>query len=99
MKRIRLSQSAEADLDEIWAYYATQSANFEVADKQIESLELTFRLLGRNPSAGRARSDIEKGVRCLPSNSYLVYYKVMRSDLVILRVLHGMRNQNAAFSL
>ena len=49
----RLAFEAEADLDDIWYFIASQSGNPEVADRFIDSLSVRFLLLARHPHLGR----------------------------------------------
>jgi toxin ParE1/3/4 len=55
-------------------------------------------MLGRMPKAGRARSDVAAGLRSFPVDKYLIYYRQReRGRISISRVLHGKRDQRAAF--
>jgi plasmid stabilization system protein ParE len=60
MKRIRVADLAERDLDEIWAYVAKQSQSIEIADSVIESLTTPFYSLHiplrQEPAAMRSNS-------------------------------------------
>ena len=51
-----ISSLAEADLDDIWYYIATQSGSVEAADRLIDSLTRRF-LLANHPYIGRARDE------------------------------------------
>ena len=42
--------SADADLDDIWDFIATESGNLETADRFVESLTKRFYLLASNPT-------------------------------------------------
>ena len=64
----RVSPQAEADLDDIWYYIATQSGTIEVADRLIDSLTHRFFLLVSHPYIGRVRDeDFGIGSRTFPS--------------------------------
>jgi len=52
MKRIRVSDLAERDLDEIWYYIAKNSHSVEIANGIVESIAAHFLLLARTPEAG-----------------------------------------------
>jgi toxin ParE1/3/4 len=97
MKRLRVSHLAERDLDSIWHYIAADANNIDVADQVIDSMVGHFAVLARQPQAGRAREDIDSGVRSFPSGNYLIYYRELRSHLVISRILHGKRDQLSAW--
>ena len=76
MKHGRVSQAAEKDLGEIFAYWA-QRADMNVADRLIEAIIERFWLLGEYPDSGRAGEDIAPGVRCFPAGQYLIYYRAL----------------------
>ena len=53
----RLSPEAEAELDGIWYYIATESSSMDVADRFIDSLTRRFYLLALSPYMGRRRDE------------------------------------------
>jgi len=63
MKRIRVSDLAERDLDNIWYHVAKASGSMEIANGVVESITETFSLFARTPEAGTSRDGIERGVR------------------------------------
>lgn len=97
MKRIRVSRHAARDLDRIWQYVAADANSLEVADQVVDSIVGHFALLAKQPQAGRAREDIDSGVRSFPSGSYLIYYRELKSHVVVSRVLHGKREHLGAW--
>jgi toxin ParE1/3/4 len=94
--RYRVSENAERDLDEIFAYWA-ERASLEIADRVIDKITDRFWLLGEHPNAGRASDDVAAGVKCFPAGKYLIYYRVTRRGTDILHVFHGARDQRKAF--
>lgn len=97
MKRIRVANLAEQDLDDIWYRIATQSSSIEIANGLIETITETFPLFASTPKAGTRRDEIESGVRGFPVGRYIIYYRESGDFLVISRVLHGMRDQKLAY--
>ena len=97
MKRIRVSALAEQDLDGIWYYAAKNSGSIDIADRIIDSIAAAFSLFARVPEAGTARDEIDPGVRGFPVGSYIIYYRVIGSYIVISRVIHGMRDQMTSY--
>jgi plasmid stabilization system protein ParE len=97
MKRFRVSDLAEQDLDAIWHYIVTESGSIEIADGFIDTLTEHFALFTHTPEAGTARSDIAEGVRGFPVRNYIIYYRVEGSHVLISRILHGSRDQFSAF--
>jgi toxin ParE1/3/4 len=98
MNRVQVSGLAERDLDDIWYEIAKRSGSMDVANGVVDSITETFPLFARNPDAGRRRNDIEPGVRSFPVDKYIIYYRKSGENLVISRVIHGMRDQKTAYS-
>jgi toxin ParE1/3/4 len=96
MSRYRLAPAAEVDLDDIWHYLATEAGE-ETADRVIDAITDRFALLAERPEIGRMRHDLELDVRSLPVGSYVIYYQTARREVLIARVLHGRRDQAAAW--
>jgi plasmid stabilization system protein ParE len=51
----RVAPEAEAGLDNIWYYVATESGSTEVADRLIDSITERFYLRASHPHIGRHR--------------------------------------------
>lgn len=92
----RLSALAEQDLEEIWSYVA-EDASPTIADRLIDAIFDRFELLCEQPRIGRNRPEFGEGVRSVVVESYVVYYR-HDHELLIARVLHGRRDQAAAWS-
>lgn len=90
MPTYRLSQRARRDLVEIWNYIAED--NEAAADRFIDLLVTSFRLLGQNPRLGRSREDLHHGYRSFVVGQYVIIYRVAKPGVQILHVLHGNRN-------
>jgi toxin ParE1/3/4 len=88
----RLARDAEADLDEIWLHVAEDSGAIETAQKLIESIATTFDLLSEYPKMGRARDDLRREIRGDSVGNYIIFYRIVDDDVLILRVLHGRRD-------
>ena len=96
MSRYRLSALAESDLDDIWLRIA-QDASTDTADQVISDIVTRFALLSEHPHAGRTRDEITAGVRSFAVESYVIYYRPDAHGVSIARILHGSRDQPAAF--
>ena len=92
----RLSTLAEQDLDEIWSYVA-DDASPETADRLIDDIVDRFNLLAEQPGMGRVSPEFGPGVQSFAVENYVVYYR-QEGDVLIARVLHGRRDQIAAWS-
>lgn len=93
----RLSTLAEQDLDEIWSYVA-DDASPKTADRLIDEIVDRFDLLAEQPGMGRARPEFGIGVRSFAVENYVIYYRHEDDDVLIARVLHGRRDQIAAWT-
>jgi toxin ParE1/3/4 len=97
MRRYRLSRLARADLDQIWLYIARNST-VETADRFIDRITKQFVTLAGAPDAGAVRDEIELGLRSFSVGRYLIYYRrAQRGEILISRVIHGMRDQQGAW--
>jgi toxin ParE1/3/4 len=92
----RLSDLAESDLAEIWLYVA-EDASPMTADRLIDAIFDRFELLTEQPRMGRNRPEFADDVRAFVVESYVIYYR-HDEDILIARVLHGRRDQAAAWS-
>jgi toxin ParE1/3/4 len=92
----RLSALAEQDLEEIWSYVA-EDASPAAADRLIDAMIDRFELLAEQPRIGPLRPEVGNGVRSFAVESYVIYYR-HEGDVLIARILHGRRDQAAAWS-
>jgi len=88
----RLTQRARSDLDDIWRYLAIESGNEAIADRQIDQLTDRFYMIANSPRIGRSRDDLRRGLRGHPVGQYVIFYRILRRDVIIQRVLHARRN-------
>jgi plasmid stabilization system protein ParE len=87
-----LSSQAARELDEIVTYVADHDG-VDRALEVLESLEDSFRFLADARHAGRERLDLTPaGVRWWNVDNLVVIYFAEASPIVVLRVIHGMRN-------
>lgn len=93
MKKIRLSDHARDDLDEIWLSIAID--NVPAADGLIDKLETLLQRLLQFPEMGAARDEIRSGVRSFPCGNYLVLYRSMTNGIAVIRVVWGGRDLQA----
>jgi toxin ParE1/3/4 len=92
----RLSDLAEQDLEDIWLYVA-EDASPARADRLIDAIVERFDLLAEQPSIGRLRPEFGASIRSFVVESHVIYYR-HDGDTVIARVLHGRRDQAAAWA-
>jgi len=96
MSRIRFTNSAEADLLELWLNIAEE--NPVAADESLDSIQATVSLLGTQPEMGRARPELADGLRSFPTRTpYIIFYVPDGDDLLVVRVLHHARDIDAEY--
>jgi toxin ParE1/3/4 len=91
----RLSPLAEQDLEKIWSYVA-DDASADRADRLLDAIVHRFDMLAEYPRMGRLRPEFGPGVRSLAVENHVIYYRE-ETELLIARVLHGRRDQAAAW--
>lgn len=94
MAAYQLSDKADADLAEIYEY-SILNFGLSTAREYYTGLMKTFDMLSDNPKLGRNRDDLRKGVRSLVHQQHVIFYRVDKNRLFILRVLHVSRDIRA----
>ena len=98
MTKYNLARLARLDLDEIWLHLARERGT-AVADRVLAPITRAFPLLARMPELGRARPEVDLGLRSFPVGTYMIYYqRRQRGGIVISRVLHAVRNLEDAWT-
>lgn len=97
MSRVRISEQAETDLDDIWLHIA--SDNPVNADRFLDRLVSAITTtLAVAPLAGRARDEFEAGLRSFAFENYVAFYCVRKETVEIVRIIHGARDLGAIFA-
>jgi toxin ParE1/3/4 len=91
------SPEAERDLFAIWDY-VWLAATAAVADKQLREIERVCFALGAWPEYGKARDEVRKGLRSVSVSRYVVFYRVTKKTIEIVRVLDERRDVDSTFS-
>jgi len=91
MLKIRLSETAETDLDDIWRY-TLSTWNLNQAQKYMSLIEQSLHLLLDNPHLGQARPEIMQGCRCLQVERHLIFYQVSELYIDVLAIPHVRMN-------
>ncbi|MCI0488370.1 MAG: type II toxin-antitoxin system RelE/ParE family toxin [Blastocatellia bacterium] len=89
MARFIRSESAHADLLEIWEYLAED--NPISADAFIDTLNEKCRMIAGFPEMGRAREELAPRLRSFPVGRFVIYYRPMENGIEIVRMLHASR--------
>lgn len=86
-----LSTEADKDLEDIFDYTA-EKFGFEQAVTYISSFGELFELLANNPNLGRKREEIRDGLHSISKESHVIFYRIIRSKVRIVRILHASRD-------
>lgn len=90
-----ISEQAQQDLTEIWLYIANDSP--DTADKFLDFILGKCQSLCSSPLMGRTRDELLPGIRSLPVNRYIIYYRVTEITVEIIRFLSGYRDTDSFF--
>src|SRR5262245_24746571 len=96
-RRIVWSLQAVRDLRDIWRYLAT-AAGVDVADEQLRNVDSVCGAIADWSEYGRKRDHMRADVRSVRSNRYLVYYRVLRHAIEVVRVLDDRRDVQTIFN-
>jgi toxin ParE1/3/4 len=88
MRKIHVHALAEYDLIGIWQY-SFEEWGADQADKYLDELDSSIKLLADNPDLGIKRDYVSEGYRVLFVASHAVYYTVTPTTIHVIRVLHG----------
>ena len=87
MADLRLSRRAVSDLAEI-ADYTIAEFGIDQARLYRDQFQACFRSLLDNPLLGRSAEEVAPGLRRIRQQAHVVFYRVEREGLLIVRVLH-----------
>lgn len=97
--KLHLAPHARADLDSIWIYVATESGSELIANQAIEAITQRFAFLVRFPYIGRRlMSELHPEVRTHVAEQYVIFYRPLKTEIRILRVIHASRDAFALFA-
>ena len=80
-----LSKQAKADIIDIYAY-GHERWGISTADRYYRGLFEAFTSIGIYPGASR---EVGNGIRLKVYRSHLILYRIDKSELSVLRVVHG----------
>lgn len=89
--RVRYTETALAEVEQIFAYIREHNA--AAAARVVAAIETTVERLREHPRS--AHESDEADVRMTPVGRYpyLIFYRLDRDELQIVRVLHGARSR------
>ncbi len=86
-KKYKLSDLASQDIDSI-IDYTIQNFRYKAMIKYHKSLEQCFETLADNPLIGLPSDFIKEKYYRFNHQSHVVFYQILKSELLIVRVLH-----------
>lgn len=86
-----LSLASDFDLENIFDY-TEQEFGFNQAVKYLTDLETIFNSLIKNPEIGRKRNEIKKDLYNIPEQQHIVFYRILKNKIRIVRVLHASKD-------
>ena len=93
---VQRDRSARNDLVEIWEYISENSVSDTIAERFIERIKASCDKIGNVPHGGRARADIEPGLRMASFERSAVILHVVEAERVLVRnIFHGGRDFEA----
>lgn len=87
MLRLTVTPKAESDLTGIWIY-TCEEWGVDQADIYLDQLEAGMNQLINHPSLGANYAHVLAGYRRLQIEHHAVYYQVLESEVLVVRVLH-----------
>lgn len=83
-----LTEQAAQDLEDIFDYTANEFGGAQ-AVTYVSEFEGAFENLAANPELGRERTEIRNGLRSLVKNSHVIFYRIVKKRVQIIRILHA----------
>lgn len=87
MLRIVVAPRAENDIVDI-AAHTLETWGDRQMQRYVNGLHARLAMLARFPNSGLRRDDLGRSYRSIVHGAHIVFYRVNRRDLVVVRVLH-----------
>lgn len=94
-RRARFSKQARQDLDDIWLH--TARYNPDSADKLLKEIQSRLLMLARFPELGVTREELASALRSSLVDEYLIFYRITKQRIEIVRILQGNRDLKQIF--
>ena len=95
MARPTTSPAARSDLEQILTYLDRYSP--PAADRFAIETDRVIDRIGKLPLIGRDRSDLRPGLRSVVIGDYVLFYRIVKRRVEIVRILHGARDIDSIF--
>lgn len=97
-KICRFTLPASRDLEAILDYLAEQGS-LDGSEAFLRKVNDTCQRLMNFPGLGRKRDELRQGIRSLPVNDSLIFYRSIENGVEILRIVSGYRDLRALFEV
>ena len=88
-----ITESANADRQGIWTYYAEELDNAPLADRIDSDLLDGIQKISATPGIGHRRRNLcNREVRIWRVHQFLLIYSIAEESICVLRILHGARD-------
>ncbi|MBX3421955.1 MAG: type II toxin-antitoxin system RelE/ParE family toxin [Pirellulaceae bacterium] len=95
MKSLQFTPAASADLDEILDYIAEDRPHTAV--QVVKRIRERCEMLRYHPEMGQLYPKLGSGIRAIPQQRWVIFYRVESNSVQILRVLDGARHIDFLF--
>jgi toxin ParE1/3/4 len=90
VRTVTRTAAAERDLEEILEWLHEHSP--ATAESLPADLDAKCRMLASQPMTGRARDELQPGLRSVVVSYYIVFFVVTDTEVQIRRIVHGSRD-------
>lgn len=91
MNQYILSRKTHEGIDDIYEYGVNKFGEDQALEYLI-GLRTHFQFLLKIPQIGKNRDEIKEGLYGFPYVSHIVFYRIFKNHIRIVRVLHGSRD-------
>ncbi|NEQ68292.1 MAG: type II toxin-antitoxin system RelE/ParE family toxin [Symploca sp. SIO2D2] len=92
-----ITPTASRDIESILDYLA-EKVSVEKAEQVLEKINGKLQLLATFPQIGRRRDELYPGLRSVPLENYLIFYRLVSGGIEVMRVVGGYRDLEGLFS-
>jgi len=94
LKQLVIAPAAKADLKALYQYGIRHWGQAQ-SDRYLSSLKERIWSLLDHPLIGSERPELLTGIRSLPIDSHVLFYRVTASRVEVIRVLHGRQDPSS----
>lgn len=88
MRRIVRRPKARFDLLAMYNYIADNAGDAR-AEQYLRRVDAALAYLAQHPLMGRARPEVEEGIRSFPFEEYVIFYSPLDDGIELERVIHS----------